>query len=106
LTPVKMPAEEAPEEAVDGEEYPDGEGEDEVPEDALCAELTMEELKAAFRIFDDIGEGFISIGRFREILKEIDEDFTDEELDEVISEIDSDKSSSIDFNEFVKLMTF
>ena len=25
LTPVKMPAEEAPEEAVDGEEYPDGE---------------------------------------------------------------------------------
>ena len=59
------------------------------------------------------------------ILKEMDEDFTDEELDEVIAEvsfwtisvphlyfltihfnIDIDKSSSIDFNEFVKLMTF
>ena len=61
----------------------------------------------------------------QQILKEIDEDFTDEELDEVIAEvsfwtisephlyfltihfkIDIDKSSSIDFNEFVKLMTF
>eukprot|EP00090_Calanus_glacialis_P045972 TRINITY_DN8804_c0_g1_i4.p1 TRINITY_DN8804_c0_g1~~TRINITY_DN8804_c0_g1_i4.p1 ORF type:complete len:101 (-),score=42.15 TRINITY_DN8804_c0_g1_i4:55-357(-) len=100
-----MPAEEATEEVLDGEEYPDGEEEPE-PEDALCAELTMEELKAAFRIFDDIGEGFISVGRFKQILKEIDEDFTDEELDEIIAEIDIDKSSSIDFNEFVKLMTF
>ena len=43
---------------------------------------------------------------YQEILKEIDEDFTDEELDEVIAEIDSDKSTTIDFNEFVKLMTF
>ena len=60
------------------------------------------------RIFDDIGEGFISVGRFKvsaqkrksetkheiqliiflqQILKEIDEDFTDEELDEVIAEV-------------------
>ena len=61
-----------------------------------------------FRIFDGIGEGFISVGRFRvssykiksetktkiqsiillqQLLKEIDEDFTDEELDEVIAEV-------------------
>ena len=58
-----------------------------------------------FRIFDDIGAGFISVEKFRvkhfwvrfkaktqsfflkEILKEIDEDFTDDELDEVINEV-------------------
>ena len=56
------------------------------------------------------------------ILKEIDEEFTEEELDGIISDvrprhyyffsdssyslqIDSDKSSTIDFNEFVKIMT-
>ena len=33
--------------------------------DELCAELTMEELKEAFRLFDDTGDGFISVARFR-----------------------------------------
>ena len=34
-------------------------------EDLLCAELTQEEIKAAFRLFDDTGEGFITTTRFR-----------------------------------------
>ena len=75
------------------------------------------------RIFDEIGDGFISVEKFKFILKEIDEDFTDEELEEVILEVkwltyvdfffknfilkvDLDKSTTIDFNEFVKIMTF
>ena len=33
--------------------------------DLLCAELTQEEIKAAFRLFDDTGEGFITTTRFR-----------------------------------------
>jgi len=88
----------------DQENYPDGEEEEEF--DAMMGELTTDELKAAFRIFDDIGEGFITVERFRQILKEIDEEFTDDEIDEVIAEIDMDKSTTIDFNEFVKIMTF
>ena len=59
------------------------------------------------------------------ILKEMDEDFTEDELDEIIAEvwlsyplkaleneftvlfqIDTDKSDTIDFNEFVKIMTW
>ena len=39
------------------------------------------------RIFDEIGDGFISVEKFKFILKEIDEDFTDEELEEVILEV-------------------
>jgi len=97
-----MPAEEVPE--GEGDEYPDGE--EQSPEDTLgYAELTTDELKAAFRIFDDIGDGFISVEKFKMILGEICEDFTDEELDEVILEVDLDKSTTIDFNEFVKIMT-
>ena len=37
------------------------------------------------RLFDDIGEGYISVERFREILREIDATITEEELDGIIS---------------------
>merc|ERR1719508_347553 len=82
-------------------EYPTG-----LPvEDFMMAELTMDELKAAFRLFDDTGEGFIHVLTFRNILKEIDEEFTDEELDDIIADIDLDGSGTIDFDEFCKIMT-
>eukprot|EP00090_Calanus_glacialis_P040285 TRINITY_DN7021_c0_g1_i2.p1 TRINITY_DN7021_c0_g1~~TRINITY_DN7021_c0_g1_i2.p1 ORF type:complete len:102 (-),score=36.75 TRINITY_DN7021_c0_g1_i2:29-334(-) len=100
--PAEVNVEELPN--MEGDDYPDGEKLPEV-EDGLCAELTLDELKAAFRLFDDTGDGFISVTRFREILKEIDEEFSEDELDGIISDIDSDKSSTIDFNEFVKIMT-
>ena len=119
-------------------------GDGEEVEDLLMLDLTHEEIKAAFRLFDDSGEGFITVMRFRVrngimscniiplpsireftfqvILKEIDEEFTEDELDEIIAEvgpsslniyfyidmiiqIDTDKSDTIDFNEFVKIMT-
>jgi len=89
-----------------GGDYPDGSSQaGEEIEDLLCLDLTHEEIKAAFRLFDDTGEGFITVIRFRMILKEMDEDFTEDELDEIIAEIDTDKSDTIDFNEFVKIMT-
>ena len=39
------------------------------------------------RIFDDVGDGFITVARFRDILKEIDEDISDEELDGIIADV-------------------
>jgi len=86
-----------------GSEYPTGENTE--VEDVLMLELTMDELKTAFRLFDEDGEGFIKVDRFRLILKEIDEDITDEELDEIILEIDADNSNTIDFQEFIKIMS-
>ena len=71
-------------------------------------------------MFDDCGEGFISVARFREILREIDNEISEEELDGIIMDvgpvilnklmrillqIDTDHSDTIDFNEFVKIMT-
>eukprot|EP00092_Neocalanus_flemingeri_P039798 GFUD01043344.1.p1 GENE.GFUD01043344.1~~GFUD01043344.1.p1 ORF type:complete len:110 (+),score=35.57 GFUD01043344.1:127-456(+) len=67
-------------------------------------DLTLDELKAAFRIFDDTGEGFILVLTFRNILKEIDESFSEEELDGIISDIDADGSGTIDFDEFCDIM--
>merc|ERR1712038_1958984 len=107
-TEREMPsaAAEMPDMGMEEGDYPDGSSEvDEEIEDLLCLDLTHEEIKAAFRLFDDTGEGFITVLRFRLILKEIDDDFSDDELDEIIAEIDTDKSDTIDFNEFVKIMT-
>ena len=42
-----------------------------------------------FRLFDSEGEGFIPVMRFREILQEVDEDFTEVELDDIIAEVGS-----------------
>ena len=38
-------------------------------------------------MFDIEGEGFIPVERFRTILKEVDEDFTEDELDDIIFEV-------------------
>ena len=50
----------------DNTEYPDGNNEE--VEDILMAKLTMEELKTAFRLFDENCEGFIRVDRFRVLL--------------------------------------
>ena len=68
-----------------------------------------------------MGEGYITVDRFREILKEIDSTITEEELDGIISEVshtmnyqswensllfqvDDDGSGTIDFDEFCTIM--
>ena len=40
-----------------------------------------------YRLFDDVGEGFITVLRFKAILKEIDEDFTDDEIEGIIIDV-------------------
>ena len=34
-----------------------------------------------------MGDGFITVARFRDILREIDEDISDEELDGIIADV-------------------
>merc|ERR1712150_210707 len=87
-----------------GGEYPTGTGLSATDEE-LMGELTLDELKMAFRLFDDQAEGYIRVLTFRNILKEIDEDFSEDELDGIINDIDIDGSGTIDFDEFCKIMT-
>ncbi|KAL6966040.1 Troponin C, isoform 1 [Sarracenia purpurea var. burkii] len=75
--------------------------EDEV-EDAAAMQ---EELKEAFRLYDKEGNGYITTEVLREILKELDDKITTEDLDLMIQEIDADGSGTVDFNEFMEVMT-
>nr|CAD7396204.1 unnamed protein product [Timema poppensis] len=73
------------------------------------AEAMQQELREAFRLYDKEGDGYITTAVLREILKELDEKITNEELDMMIEEIDSDGSGTVDFDgsyiQFMEVMT-
>jgi len=68
-------------------------------------ETIREELKTAFRLYDRDGAGFITPAVLKEILLELDGKLTEEELNDIVEEVDSDGSGSIDFDEFLAMMT-
>jgi len=69
------------------------------------AEAMQKELKEAFRLYDKDGNGFIPTSCLKEILRELDDQLTDHELNGMIEEIDSDGSGTVDFDEFMEMMT-
>lgn len=58
----------------------------------------QQELKEAFRLYDKEGNGYITTGVLREILRELDDQLTNDDLDMMIEEIDSDGSGTVDFD--------
>ncbi|KAK8381296.1 hypothetical protein O3P69_018406 [Scylla paramamosain] len=67
-------------------------------------EALKEELREAFRIYDKGGNGYITTDTLREILRELDNRLTEEELDGIIEEVDEDGSGTLDFDEFMDMM--
>jgi len=63
------------------------------------------ELKEAFRIYDKHGNGYITTDVLKEILREIDGTLSEYNLDQIIEEVDEDESGTVDFDEFMAMMT-
>ena len=63
------------------------------------------ELKEAFRIYDKEGNGFITTSTLKEILQELDSKLSEDELNGIIDEVDEDGSGTVDFDEFMEMMT-
>merc|ERR1712098_196729 len=92
----------------------DGSGEIEFAEFCqLCAKFLVEdpdietlkrELKAAFRIYDKDGRGFITMDTLRGLISELLTPLSQEELDGIIDELDEDGSGTMDFDEFCEMM--
>jgi Ca2+-binding EF-hand superfamily protein len=76
-------------------------------------EALKKELKEAFRIYDKDCMGYISTGgssasvisssslsadTLREILRELDNKLTEEDIDNIIEEVDEDGSGTLDFD--------
>lgn len=60
--------------------------------------VVQKELKEAFRLYDKEGNGFIPTSCLKEILRELDDQLSDLDLDGMIQEIDSDGSGTVDFD--------
>lgn len=61
-------------------------------------EAMQQELREAFRLYDKEGNGYITTEVFRDILHELDDKLSPEELDMMIEEIDADGSGTLDFD--------
>lgn len=75
--------------------------------DDITKKLTEEqiaEFKEAFSLFDKDGDGAINTKELAQTMKSLGMDPTEGELNEVISEIDTDGHGTLDFPEFLALM--
>ncbi|XP_010511906.1 PREDICTED: calmodulin-like protein 11 [Camelina sativa] len=70
-------------------------------------ELTHEqitEFKEAFCLFDKDGDGCITAAELATVIRSLDQNPTEQELQDMITEIDSDGNGTIEFSEFLNLM--
>ncbi|RCV36347.1 hypothetical protein SEVIR_7G321500v4 [Setaria viridis] len=63
-----------------------------------------EELREAFRVFDQDQNGFISRDELRHVLQNLGERLSDDELAEMLREADVDGDGQINYTEFAKVM--
>ncbi|XP_076321118.1 uncharacterized protein LOC143230819 [Tachypleus tridentatus] len=63
-----------------------------------------EEIMKAFQLFDDDNTGKISFKNLKRVAKELGENLTDEELQEMIEEADRDGDGEVNQEEFLRIM--
>ena len=64
----------------------------------------IEELQAAFQIFDKDNDGVITTQELEEVVRSFGHITTVEEVGDIISQLDTDKSGTVDFHEFLMMM--
>nr|XP_022330789.1 calmodulin-like [Crassostrea virginica] len=63
-----------------------------------------EELKEAFQVFDKDGNGYISKEELHQVMNNLGEKLTDEEIADMIKEADADGDGQVNYREFVSMM--
>jgi Ca2+-binding EF-hand superfamily protein len=66
---------------------------------------TEEELQLAFKVFDKNNDGFISHSELKQMMHNLGENLTDDQIAEMIREADIDGDGQINYNEFLKMMS-
>ncbi|PRD23599.1 UNVERIFIED_CONTAM: Eip63F-1 [Trichonephila clavipes] len=64
----------------------------------------MEDLLAAFRVFDKDGNGYITKDELKMAMDLIDESVTEAQLDDMLKATDIDHDGRINYEEFVKIL--
>ncbi|EKG14522.1 Calcium-binding EF-hand [Macrophomina phaseolina MS6] len=63
------------------------------------------QLLEAFKLFDKDGDGSITSKELGEVMRSLGQNPTEAELDDMINEVDTDHTGSIDFQEFLVMMS-
>ena len=71
---------------------------------AQPTEAQKAEFKRAFSLFDKNGDGNISSSELSGVMKQLGRNMTEAEVTDMLKEIDSDGSGTIEFNEFTDYM--
>ena len=69
-------------------------------------EEQIAEFKEAFQIFDKDGDGLITTKELGTVMRSLGQNLSEDELKAMIEEVDTDKSGTIDFQEFLGLMAW
>jgi centrin-3 len=64
----------------------------------------LEEIRKAFQLFDDDHTGKVSLKNLRRVARELGEGMTDDELQAMIDEFDTDHDGQISEAEFIAIM--
>ncbi|XP_054710375.1 calmodulin-A-like, partial [Uloborus diversus] len=64
-----------------------------------------QELREAFRVFDSDGDGFISPAELSQVMRQLGEKLSDDEVLDMIREADLNGDGRVDYNEFVCILT-
>lgn len=70
----------------------------------LSADTRKRKLKDAFTVFDKEGKGTIASAEVRDLLASLPEQLSDDDVDDLIYELDPDRSGTIDIEHFVKMI--
>eukprot|EP01115_Flamella_aegyptia_P002558 TRINITY_DN136648_c0_g1_i1.p1 TRINITY_DN136648_c0_g1~~TRINITY_DN136648_c0_g1_i1.p1 ORF type:complete len:152 (+),score=64.12 TRINITY_DN136648_c0_g1_i1:68-523(+) len=70
----------------------------------MSKEGQEEELREAFKVFDQDGSGYISAAELKNVMRQIGEKLTNEEIDDMMREADLDGDGQISFQEFLQMM--
>jgi len=65
-----------------------------------------EEIRRVFKLFDDDETGRISFRNLKRVARELGENMTDEELQEMINKADLDGDGEVNEEEFMRIMTY
>ncbi len=66
---------------------------------------SKEDIRKIFRLFDEEGNGYISVSDLRRVAKDLSENMEDLEIQEMIERADSDGDGKVTFEDFYNIMT-
>ena len=68
-------------------------------------ESQMNGIKDAFELFDTDGDGSISVKELGKVIRSLGQNPTDMEIMNIISKADTNRNGTIEFDEFVSMMS-